>query len=70
MTQVINPEFVFYGPMGFGIGAFLGNSILAFFSPYGPDVQTMDQRAYKECILEAIANYGVSIKGVLMRHIF
>jgi 5-methylthioribose kinase len=34
-TQVIDPEFAFYGPMGFDIGAFLGNLILAFFSQDG-----------------------------------
>ena len=34
-TQVIDPEFGFYGPMGFDIGAFLGNLILAFFAQDG-----------------------------------
>ncbi|KAK8952672.1 Methylthioribose kinase [Platanthera guangdongensis] len=30
-TQVIDPEFAFYVPMGFYIGEFVGNLILAFF---------------------------------------
>ncbi|KAK8955294.1 Methylthioribose kinase [Platanthera guangdongensis] len=34
-TQVIDPEFAFYVPMGFYIGAFVGNLILAFFSQDG-----------------------------------
>lgn len=34
-TQVIDPEFAFYGPMGFDIGAFLGNLVLAFFAQDG-----------------------------------
>ncbi|KAK8968514.1 Methylthioribose kinase [Platanthera guangdongensis] len=34
-TQVIDPEFVFYVPMGFYIGAFVGNLIFAFFSQDG-----------------------------------
>ena len=34
-TQVIDPEFAFYGPMGFDIGAFLANLILAYFSQDG-----------------------------------
>ena len=34
-TQVIDHEFAFYGPMGFDIGAFLGNLILAYFSQEG-----------------------------------
>lgn len=34
-TQVIDSEFAFYGPMGYDIGAFLGNLILAFFAQDG-----------------------------------
>ncbi|KAM0025231.1 putative S-methyl-5-thioribose kinase [Helianthus debilis subsp. tardiflorus] len=34
-TQVIDPEFAFYGPMGFDIGAFLGNLFLAYFAQDG-----------------------------------
>lgn len=31
-TKVIDPEFAFYGPMGFDIGAFLANLLLSYFS--------------------------------------
>jgi 5-methylthioribose kinase len=31
-TYVIDPEFAFYGPMGFDIGALIGNIYLAFFA--------------------------------------
>ena len=31
-TRVIDPEFAFYGPMGFDIGAVLGNLVLAYCS--------------------------------------
>ncbi|XP_061373877.1 methylthioribose kinase [Gastrolobium bilobum] len=53
-TQVIDPEFAFYGPMGFDIGAFLGNLILAFFSQDGHANQENDRKAYKEWILKTI----------------
>lgn len=43
-TQVIDPEFSFYGPMGFDIGAFLGNLILAFFSQDGHATQGNDRK--------------------------
>ncbi|KEH44068.1 methylthioribose kinase [Medicago truncatula] len=43
-TQVIDPEFAFYGPMGFDIGAFLGNLILAFFSQDGHADQANDRK--------------------------
>lgn len=34
-TQVIDPEFAFYAPMGFDVGAFIGNLILAYFAQDG-----------------------------------
>ncbi|KAF4364349.1 hypothetical protein F8388_006926 [Cannabis sativa] len=53
-TQVIDPEFVFYGPMGFDIGAFLGNLILAYFAQDGHAVGENDRKNYKEWILKTI----------------
>ncbi|XP_059445394.1 methylthioribose kinase-like isoform X1 [Corylus avellana] len=53
-TQVIDPEFAFYGPMGFDIGAFLGNLILAFFAQDGHANQVNDRKTYKEWILRTI----------------
>ncbi|PKA50636.1 Methylthioribose kinase [Apostasia shenzhenica] len=55
-TQVIDPEFAFYGPMGFDIGAFLGNLILAFFSQDGHADQGNDRSAYKQWILKTIGD--------------
>ena len=43
-TQVIDPEFAFYGPMGFDIGAFLGNLILAYFAQDGHANQANDRQ--------------------------
>ena len=43
-TQVIDPEFGFYGPMGFDIGAFLGNLILACYAQNGHADQTNDRK--------------------------
>lgn len=53
-TQVIDPEFAFYGPMGFDIGAFLGNLILAFFAQNGHANQGNDRKVYKKWILKTI----------------
>jgi 5-methylthioribose kinase len=53
-TQVIDPEFAFYGPMGYDIGAFLGNLILAYFAQDGHADQANDRKAYKEWILKTI----------------
>ncbi|GMH02837.1 hypothetical protein Nepgr_004676 [Nepenthes gracilis] len=53
-TQVIDPEFAFYGPMGFDIGAFLGNLILAYFAQDGHASQANDRMSYKSWILRTI----------------
>jgi len=53
-TQVIDPEFAFYGPIGFDIGAFLGNLILAYYSQDGHADQANDRKGYKEWILKTI----------------
>ncbi|XP_058070205.1 methylthioribose kinase-like isoform X1 [Magnolia sinica] len=53
-TQVIDPEFGFYGPMGFDIGAFLGNLILAFFAQDGHANESNDRELYKKWILRTI----------------
>ncbi|XP_058769533.1 methylthioribose kinase-like [Vicia villosa] len=53
-TQVIDPEFAFYGPMGFDIGAYLGNLILAYYSQDGHGDQANDRKGYKEWILKSI----------------
>ncbi|KAF8406256.1 hypothetical protein HHK36_008341 [Tetracentron sinense] len=53
-TQVIDPEFSFYGPMGFDVGAFLGNLILAFFAQDGHADQGNDRKAYQQWILRTI----------------
>ncbi|CAK9172435.1 unnamed protein product, partial [Ilex paraguariensis] len=53
-TQVIDPEFGFYGPMGFDVGAFLGNLILAYFAQDGHADEGNDRKVYKEWILKTI----------------
>ncbi|KAL2939177.1 Methylthioribose kinase [Bienertia sinuspersici] len=54
-TQVIDSEFAFYGPMGYDIGAFLGNLILAFFAQDGHANQENDRKAYKKWILKTLS---------------
>ncbi|PIA27054.1 hypothetical protein AQUCO_08300028v1 [Aquilegia coerulea] len=53
-TQVIDPEFAVYGPMGYDIGAFLGNLILAFFAQDGHSSEGENRKTYKEWILRTI----------------
>eukprot|EP01018_Ginkgo_biloba_P028038 Gb_28479 [translate_table: standard] len=53
-TQVIDPEFAFYGPMGFDLGAFIGNLILAFFAQDGHATCVNERQEYKKWILKTI----------------
>jgi len=46
-TKCIDPEFGFYGPMGFDLGAFLGNLILAYISQDGHATAENDREVCK-----------------------
>ena len=54
-TKVIDPEWAFYGPMGFDIGALLGNMLLAYFSQPGHASSDDDRKAYADWLLETMA---------------
>lgn len=49
-TFIIDPEFAFYGPMGFDVGAILANLFLSFFSK---SVHSIDEE-YREWLLNQI----------------
>lgn len=52
-TKVIDPEFVFYGPMGFDLGMLVANFLMAYFSqPAHRSAE--DLAAYQGWILEVI----------------
>ncbi|WFU67928.1 S-methyl-5-thioribose kinase [Bradyrhizobium brasilense] len=51
-TRVIDPEFAFYGPMGFDIGAVIGNLLMAYLASAGHE-RTPGERASFEAWLLA-----------------
>ena len=51
-SRVIDPEFAFYGPIGFDLGAFLGNLLLSWYSQPGHATPQDDRVAYQHWILE------------------
>ncbi len=53
-SRVIDAEFAFVGPMGFDIGAVLGNLLLAYFSQDGHAREGDSREAYQEWILETM----------------
>lgn len=52
-TKVIDPEFAFYGPMGFDIGAVIANLLMAYLASAGHERSPGDRRAFEAWVLEA-----------------
>ncbi|HEX9169261.1 MAG TPA: S-methyl-5-thioribose kinase [Roseiarcus sp.] len=50
-TRVIDPEFAFIGPMGFDVGAVIGNLFLAYLAQDGHEDTPGARDAYREWIL-------------------
>jgi 5-methylthioribose kinase len=67
-TRVIDPEFAFYGPMGFDIGALIGNLLLAYFSQKGHESAPGMRDTYREWLLTLIENFwnGFSARFLLL----
>ena len=53
-TYAIDPEFAFYGPMGFDVGALIGNLYLAYFSQNGHEAKPGERDGYRDWILQTI----------------
>lgn len=58
-TFVIDPEFAFYGPMGFDVGAFIANLFLAYFSQNGHS----NGAEYADWILEQIRVFWTTFES-------
>lgn len=65
-TRVIDPEFAFYGPIGFDLGAFLGNLLLSWYSQPGHATQEDDRVAYQDWILEQTKSFWESFRHSFM----
>jgi 5-methylthioribose kinase len=66
-TKVIDPEFAFFGPMGFDIGAVLGNLALSYASQEwhapNPEVRT----EYREWLLQVIEEVWAVFEAEFLR---
>jgi len=56
-TRVIDPEFAVFGPMGFDLGAFMANLLLAFFAQEGHATETDDRQSYRAWILDTLESF-------------
>jgi 5-methylthioribose kinase len=61
-TRVIDPEFAFYGPIGFDLGAFLGNLLLSWYSQPGHANRQDNRIAYQDWILEQAQTFWESFR--------
>src|SRR5258707_6496351 len=55
-TKVIDPEFAFYGPMGFDLGAVLANLVMSYFASAGHERSAGERRSFEAWVLETIAS--------------
>ncbi|WOH69414.1 S-methyl-5-thioribose kinase [Bradyrhizobium sp. BWA-3-5] len=53
-TKVIDPEFAFYGPMGFDIGAVIANLLMAYLASSGHERSPGDRRAFEAWVLATV----------------
>ena len=53
-TRAIDPEFAFYGPMGFDIGAVIGNLLMAYLASPGHERSAGDRRDFEAWVLETV----------------
>ena len=62
-TRVIDPEFAFYGPIGFDLGAFFGNLLLSWCSQPGHATANDDRLGYQAWILEQAKTFWETFRS-------
>nr|WP_316217900.1 S-methyl-5-thioribose kinase [Bradyrhizobium sp. SZCCHNR3003] len=53
-TRVIDPEFAFYGPMGFDVGAVLANLLMTYFASEGHEQERGSRDAFESWVLATV----------------
>ena len=54
--MVIDPEFAFYGPMGFDLGAVIANLLMSYLASAGHERSPGERRLFEVWVLETIEN--------------
>ena len=62
-TKVIDPEFAFYGPMGFDVGAVLENLVLNYLSHFAHTPDPAVRREYQAYLLSLVREIWVEFAG-------
>jgi 5-methylthioribose kinase len=63
-TRVIDPEFAFYGPMGFDVGALIGNFLLACASQPGHERAAGERHDYRLHLLAQLSDLWINFAQV------
>jgi 5-methylthioribose kinase len=63
-TRVIDPEFAFYGPMGFDVGALIGNFLLAYASQPGHERAPGERHDYRLHLLAQLSDLWINFAQV------
>jgi len=66
-TRVIDPEFAFFGPIGFDLGAFLGNLLLSWYSQPGHATAQDDRITHQQWILEQAKIFWIAFRGSFLK---
>ena len=53
-TRVIDPEFAFFGPMGFDVGAVIGNLLINYFAQEGHESADQPRDDYRTWVLDCV----------------
>jgi 5-methylthioribose kinase len=62
-SRVIDPEFAFYGPIGFDLGAFFGNLLLSWYSQFGHATVDDDRAAQRAWILDQVRIFWTTFRS-------
>tara|TARA_Y100000996_G_C22530285_1_gene646198 strand:- start:497 stop:1771 length:1275 start_codon:yes stop_codon:yes gene_type:complete len=66
-TKVIDPEFAFFGPMGFDIGALIANLLMSYFSQVGHEKIQGERKLYKIWLLELIQKIWIEFEKKFLK---
>ena len=61
-TKIIDPEFAFYGPMGFDLGAVLSNLLMAYFASAGHERSPGARRDFEAWVLTTIEGVWIQFR--------
>lgn len=67
-TRVIDPEFAYFGPIGFDVGSLIGNLLLNYAGQSQLPGDAAERQAYREWLLQAVATFWNTFSGRFLGH--